>query len=295
MQIKVNGITLTLEDHGAKTAPAMILIRGLGTQLVHWPDELIHGFVAQGFRTIVFDNRDVGLSARLDEANTPSEADDILALARAGREIPAAYSLTDMAEDVIGLMDHLELESAHIFGISMGGAIAQILALNHPERLLSATLVMTTCRPLLERGAIAELLPKLLAREPASLEAAQTALIAEYGVWGSPGYPADDTYIRAQAQAAYKRGGPQAAGLNRQLIATLNAPDRRAALQNLHLPCCVIHGLQDSLIPPEHGAELAAHIPNSVYHPVEGMGHIITPRLAPEIVQLVSEFVRKLA
>ena len=295
MQVKANGITLEVQDHGDTANPALILIRGLGTQLVHWPENLITGFVAAGFRTIIFDNRDVGLSTRFDTATAPAEADDIIAKALAGEEIRAAYSLSDMACDVIGLMDTLDIGRAHIFGISMGGAIAQLLAIQHPERILTDTLVMTTCRPLVERGAVAELLPKLVAREDASLEAAQDALVAEYGIWGSPGYPASEAYIRAQAEAAYLRGGPKAAGINRQLLATMTAPDRRPALTALDLPCCVIHGLDDTLIPPDLGAEIAAHIKGSSHHALKGMGHIITPMLAPEIVRIVSEFVRQKA
>ncbi|MBU2980943.1 alpha/beta hydrolase [Lentibacter algarum] len=293
MQLKANGITLEVEDHGDKANPALVLIRGLGTQLVHWPDNLISGFVAAGFRTVVFDNRDVGLSQRFDDSGVLSDADEITAAAAAGEDISPAYALADMAQDVVGILDALNIDKAHIFGISMGGVIAQLLALNHPERLLTDTIVMTACRPLVERGAVAGLLPQLLAREDASEAASADALIAEYGIWGSPGYAADETFIRAQAKAAYLRGGPKAAGINRQLLATMNAPDRRPALKELDLPCCVIHGLDDALIPHELGAEIAAHIKDSEYHPIKGMGHIITPLLSPEIVRIVSAFVRK--
>lgn len=292
MQIKANGISLEVQEHGNPANPALILIRGLGTQLVHWPDTLINGFVAAGFRTLVFDNRDVGLSQRFDQAGVPSEAAEIIAAAAQGAPLPSAYTLRDMAEDVIGMMDALKIGQAHIFGISMGGAIAQLLALHHADRLLSGTIVMSTCRPLVERGALAELLPKLVAHNDASLADAQDALVAEYGLWGSPGYPATEAFIRAQAKAAYLRGGPKAAGINRQLLATLAAPDRRPALKALALPCCVIHGLDDTLLPAALGAEIAAHIPDSTYHPIKGMGHIITPLLAPEIVRIVSEFIR---
>jgi len=295
MQLQANGITLEVEDRGEVQNPVLILIRGLGTQLVHWPDNLISGFVAAGFRTIVFDNRDVGLSQRFDDAGVPSDAEAIIAAAIRGDQIQSAYALTDMANDVIGIMDALNIERAHIFGISMGGAIAQLLALNHADRLLTDTIIMSTCRPLVERGAVAELLPKLVAREDVSLEAAQDALVAEYGMWGSPGFPAEESYIRTQATSAYLRGGPKAAGINRQLLATMDAPDRRPALKALTLPCCVIHGLDDTLLPHALGAEIAAHIPDSTYHPIKGMGHIITPLLAPEIVRVVSEFVRKTA
>ena len=295
MQIKANGISLEVQDHGTPANPALILIRGLGTQLVHWPDTLISGFVAAGFRTLVFDNRDVGLSQRFDQTGVPSDADEIIAAAAEGAPLQSAYTLNDMAEDVIGIMDALDIERAHIFGISMGGAIAQLLALNHADRLLTDTIVMSTCRPLVERGAVAELLPKLVARDDASLAEAQDALVAEYSVWGSPGNPADESFIRAQAKAAYLRGGPKAAGINRQLLATMAAPERRPALKALALPCCVIHGLDDTLLPAALGAEIAAHIPDSAYHPIKGMGHIITPLLAPEIVRIVSDFIRKAA
>ena len=185
MQLQANGITLEVEDRGEAQNPALILIRGLGTQLVHWPDNLISGFVAASFRTIVFDNRDVGLSQRFDDAGVPSDAEAIIAAAIRGDQIRSAYALTDMANDVIGIMDALNIERAHIFGISMGGAIAQLLALNHADRLLTDTIIMSTCRPLVERGAVAELLPKLVAREDVSLEAAQDALVAEYGMGGN--------------------------------------------------------------------------------------------------------------
>ncbi len=293
MQLKVNNITLEVQDHGDKASPTIILIRGLGTQLVHWPENLITGFVAAGFRTVVFDNRDVGLSQRFDASDVPSDADEIVALATAGKDILAAYSLDDMADDVIGIMDALDIDKAHIFGISMGGAIAQVLALNHADRLLTDTIVMTACRPLVERGAVGDILPQLVARDDTSLEAAQDALVAEYGIWGSPGYPADEAFIKAQAHAAYMRGGPKAAGINRQLLATMGAGDRRPALKALNMPACVIHGLDDALIPHELGAEIAAHIKGSEYHPIKGMGHIITPLLAPEIVRIVSGFIRK--
>ncbi len=293
MQLKANGITLEVQDHGNKANPAIVLIRGLGTQLVHWADNLVTGFVAAGFRTIVFDNRDVGLSQRFPVAGVPDDADEIIARATAGEDIPLPYTLDDMARDVIGLMDALEIDKAHIFGISMGGAIAQLLALNHADRLLTDTIVMTACRPLVERGAVGDILPQLVARDDASLEAAQDALIAEFGIWGCPGYPADESYIRKQAEAAYLRGGPKAAGINRQVLATMSAGDRRPALKALNMPCCVIHGLDDALIPHEFGAEIAEHIKDSEYHPIKGMGHIISPLLAPEIVRIVSGFIRK--
>lgn len=295
MQIKANGITLEVQTHGDASNPALILIRGLGTQMVHWPENLITGFAAAGFYVITFDNRDVGLSQRFEDTGVAADADEIIARAAAGEVLEPAYSLADMAQDVIGLLDALDIEKAHIFGISMGGVIAQLLAIHHAERLLSDTIVMTACRPLAERGEAAQLIGQLVAREDASQDAAEDALLAEYALWGSPGYPASEAFIRAQARAAYLRGGPKAKGINRQLLSTIGAEDRRPALAKVDLPVCVIHGLDDTLIPHELGAEIAAHIKGSAYHPIKGMGHIITPLLAPEIVRIVSAFIRERA
>lgn len=291
MQIKTNGITLEVQDHGPQTAPALILIRGLGTQLVHWPANLVQGFVNAGFRTIVFDNRDIGLSSRCPAPGVPDDPDQIKALFEAGKEIAPAYTLDDMARDVIGMMDALSIPKAHVFGISMGGAIAQILAINHADRLLSDTIVMTACRPLIDRSNQAAILPRLLVY-PETLDEAQDNWVAGHASFGSPGFPMPEADIRAEARTAYARG-EATAGTNRQLLATLAAPDRRPALKSVTTPCLVIHGVDDTLIPVEFGAEIAAHIPNSDYHAIKGMGHIITPLLAPQIVSLVSDFIKR--
>lgn len=291
MQVTANGITLEVEDHGPRDAPAMILIRGLGTQLVHWPPNFVEGFVKAGFRTITFDNRDVGLSQRCPAPGVPGDADEITARALAGEDIAPAYTLEDMAADVVGLMDALGIDRAHVFGISMGGAIAQILATNHADRLLTDTIVMTACRPLVERGVVQELLPRLLVR-PETLDEAQDNWVAGHASFGSPGYPMAEEDIRAEARLAWSRGN-DADGVNRQLLATMAAQDRRPRLRHVTTPCLVIHGVDDTLIPAEMGAEIAAHIPESEYVPIKGMGHIITPMLAPEIVSLVSDFIRR--
>lgn len=291
MKITANDITLEIEDHGPTNAPAMILVRGLGTQLVHWPENLVQGFVNSGFRTISFDNRDVGLSQRCPAPGVPGDADEITAKIMAGTDIPPAYTLDDMARDVIGLMDACGIERAHVFGISMGGAITQLLALDHGDRLLSATIVMTAARPLLERGRIADMLPRLLAR-PETLDEAQDNWVAGHASFGSPGFPMAEEDIRAEARLAWSRGA-DAEGVNRQLLATLDAPDRRPRLGNVTTPCLVIHGTDDTLIPVEMGAEIADHIPGSEFHPIKGMGHIITPLLAPQIVSLVGDFIRR--
>ncbi len=281
MQITANGIQLEYEEHGAKDAPAIILIRGLGTQLVHWPREFIDGLAALGLRTVVFDNRDTGLSQKFDGVGSARE---IKAILRSGGQPEPAYSLDDMALDTVGLMDALSIKRAHVFGISMGGAITQLLAINHAERLLSATMVMTAAH--LGGPGLLEylLLP------PQTCEQAQQSWLQGHRDWGSPGFAMNEADIRAEAALAWERY-PHADGSNRQAIATLAAPDRRDALKNLTLASMVIHGANDTLIPPASGREIADLIANARFHLIDGMGHVITPLLSPIIVQMVGDFI----
>ncbi len=284
MQIDANGIRLEFETHGPEGGKPLILIRGLGTQLVHWPDELTSGFAAAGFRTVTFDNRDVGLSARCPVPGAEGDADAILADLNAGRVPKPAYLLTDMARDVVGLMDALGIDQAHVFGISMGGAITQLLACDHADRLLSATIVMSSARL---RGL--DLGERLLSY-PTDREGYIAGALEGDHVWGSPGYPATEAYLRTQAGRAFDRGA-EADGVNRQLLGILNTPDRRAALGGVALPCLVIHGEEDTLILPEEGREIASLTPGAGLEVIAGMGHVITPALAPVIVELVERFI----
>ena len=294
LTVCANGISLAVEDNGAKTAIPLILIRGLGTQMAHWPRELVEGFVDNGFRTVAFDNRDVGLSQRCPANGVPATADEILACLRNGDALPAAYGLDDMARDVIGLMDALDIDRAHLFGISMGGMIAQQLLIKAEERVLSATIVMSSCRPSSERWATGgtaqvDVIARLLSR-PQKRDEYVAAQIEEHRVWGSPGYPMTPDEIRAVAELAYARGADPD-GQNRHVLAAVNAPDLRSKLAITTTRCLVIHGEDDTLIPLEMGREVATTIPRSDFLPVPGMGHIITPKLAPLIVDAVSDFV----
>ncbi|MGX9351355.1 alpha/beta fold hydrolase [Shimia sp. W99] len=291
MQITANGITLEVQEFGPSDGVPLILIRGLGSQLIHWPAELYEGLAARGYRTIIFDNRDVGLSQRCPAPDAPGDADAILEIAASGAPVPHAYKLTDMANDVVGLMDALDIDTAHIFGISMGGGIAQTLCIDHPDRLRSATIVMTAARPLASGEEGRALLPAILSR-PMDKEAYIESWVQEHANHGSPGYPMPDEGIRAEAELAWSRG-VDADGINRQALAVMASPDRRSDLTRVALPCQVIHGVDDALIPVELGAEIASLIPECDYHAIDGMGHIITPALAPMIVEMVDDFIRR--
>lgn len=292
--ITTSGITLALEDHGPNDAVPLILIRGQGSQMAHWPRELINGFLSAGFRTVIFDNRDVGLSQRCPVPGVLSAADEIIDQLKSGKALSAPYSISDMAQDVTGLMDELEIDRAHVFGISMGGMIAQQIIVQAPERLCTATIVMSSCRPVLEysveeRAAAIERAEKLLVK-PFTREEYLASQVREHSIWGSPGYPMSAKEIRAIASLAYDRG-VDADGMNRQIVALAGAPDRRPGLAKTSVPCLVIHGVDDTLVPVERGREIAEIIPSSRFHAIPGMGHIITPALAPMIVEKVTDFI----
>lgn len=288
MQIKANNIMLEVEEFGPKDGPPLILIRGLGSQLVYWPQEFVQGFASLGYRTIIFDNRDVGLSQRFAREGVTDSKASILERAAGGDLPEPAYLLDDMADDVVGLMDALDIPRAHIFGISMGGGIAQLLAIDHADRLLSATIVMTTAK---FRGA--DML-EILLMEDEDRAAFQESWIAGNLDYGSPGFYAPDSYIRFEAGLAWDRGA-DAAGVNRQTLATMASTDRREMLKSVDLACLVIHGAVDTLIAPDKGREIATLIPKAELEIIEGMGHVITPLLAPVIVDLVDNFIAKRA
>lgn len=288
MQITANGIQIEYEEYGPKDGPALILIRGQGSQLIHWPKELVQGFAERGYRTVIFDNRDVGLTQRFDLPGVSGKPEDILAAIEVGEVPKAAYTLDDMAQDVVGLMDALGIERAHVFGISMGGAVAQALAIDHTDRLITDTIVMTAARFQEDRS---ELVKSILAYPSTRAEYIEN-YVQEDAMWGSPGYPIPSDDVRAQAALAWDRGAEHE-GRNRQILAVGSAEDRREALTQVDLPCLVIHGADDTLVPADAGREIAACIPNSELHVIDGMGHIVTPLLSPVLVEMVDEFIRR--
>lgn len=287
MQIKANGIMLEVEEFGPKDGIPLILIRGLGSQLIHWPQNFYRGLGLRGYRTIIFDNRDMGLSQRCPAPGVSGKATDILAALGRGETPKAAYGLDDMARDVVGLMDALGIARAHIFGISMGGGIGQILAGEHADRLLSATLVMTSAR-LRGPGNLQKMLSW-----PATREQAQDNWVAGHAFWGTPGYPVSEAEMRTEAALAWDRGWSDEAE-NRQILAIMALSDRREALSRVALPCYVIHGADDALVPPDQGREIAELVPGAALDIIDGMGHVITPLLAPIIIDKLDAFIRRI-
>ena len=289
MRVKANGINLWVERHGDVSAPPLVLIRGLGSQIAHWADALIEGFVDAGFHVVTFDNRDVGMSDRCPVPGLDCSADGILARVAGGEPLGLAYRLDDMALDVVGLLDALGIRRAHVWGMSMGGAITQLMAIRHADRLLTATIVMSSARPIGKRG-FEEGRLRLLLNWPMTEAEAEAEAVPGYASYGSPGFDMSEAEIREMARAAYTRGH-DADGVNRQFMASFQGEDRRPGLARVTTACHVIHGLDDTLLTPDLGREIAEAIPGARHDEIPGLGHVITPKAAPVLVKLTREFI----
>ena len=290
-QVSANGIALEYEDYGDKSAPPLLLVMGLGAQLTLWPIELVEALVERGFRVIRYDNRDIGLSHKMEGARAPGMVRHIL-MKRFGLNPRVPYTLADMAADGVGLLDALGIGKAHVVGASMGGMIAQHIAFTHPERVLSLTSIMsTTGNPKLPPAQKQAL--DVLTRRPASM--AETVLV-EHGVKigrtiGSPGYPADEARLRANVTRDFRRSF-YPAGMPRQLAAIIADGCRRQRLAGVRAPTLVIHGEGDPLVPVEGGRDTAAHIPGARLKTIPGMGHDLPLALVDEIADAIAEHAR---
>lgn len=266
-------VELTYESFGE--GEPLLLIMGIGAQMVIWDEEFCEQLAARGFRVIRFDNRDVGESTRLDQLGTPN-VQKVLARRLTGRTVRAPYSLDDMADDTIGLMNALGLERAHLVGLSLGGMIAQCAALRHPERVRSLAILMSGPGELWASLPTVGALRALTMRPPRGREGAIEHFVK---VWraigiGRHGTPAER--LRRLATLSYDRGmSPH--GFARQFAAILAAPPRTRALSRVRVPTVVIHGANDPLIPPIAGRLTASRIPGARLAVIEGMGHDLGP------------------
>ncbi|MBV1687308.1 alpha/beta hydrolase [Novosphingobium sp. G106] len=286
---RANGIEIEYELSGPEGGPVLMLIHGVGAQLIRWPPALIERFERAGFRTLRFDNRDVGLSSHLNHLGIPDIA-AIVAARAAGGEPELPYSLSDMAADTAGLLDALGIAQAHVLGVSLGGMVGQVLAIEHRARVRSLNLFMTQSGnpdlPPSDPGALA-ILSKRAPDPQEDREAFLSHQAALNRALGSPDYPAPESELRAfaalAADRAYNPAGPA-----RQLAAARGAPDRRPQLRALSVPALVVHGRNDPLFPPECGTDLARSIPGSWLLEPGGMGH----DLPAELIDLFVETVR---
>ncbi|MGH9023387.1 MAG: alpha/beta fold hydrolase [Acidimicrobiia bacterium] len=279
--LRANGITIECETIGEAGRPPLLLVMGLGAQLVSWPKELCQAFADQGFLVIRYDNRDVGLSTKME--GPPPD----LAAAAAGDLSGAGYGIAAMADDGIGVMDALGIDRAHLVGVSMGGMIVQHMAMNFPDRLLSLCSIMSAPTGSLFADPPTDEATAALTRAPATSrqEASDNALAGAVAI-GSPGFPLDEARVRARAELSYDRCFyPQ--GFNRQLLAVLSSGDWSDRLAEVNVPTLVIHGSADPLVRPSWGEATARAIPGARLLVIPGMGHDLPEGAWPELIEAI--------
>ena len=287
-QIRANGIDLEYETHGDPSDDTLIIVRGLGTQMIHWPQGFIDGLVARGFHVVRFDNRDVGLSQKFDGTEVPALG-DIMADVAAGKTPDVPYTVSDMGQDVIGLMDALRIHQAHLMGISMGGMIVQACAARYPTRILSIASVMSSSGD----PSLPPATPEAMAAMTSTPGSEDREAIIEHTlscnkVYSSPVYPDAQDVLYARTAAAYDRCYSPA-GFARQFAGIVAGGDRSELLRQLKVPALVIHGDADRLIPVAHGRDTAEKIPGAKLEIIEGMGHDLPLALLPRLVSLVAD------
>ncbi|MDF2603344.1 alpha/beta fold hydrolase [Sphingomonas sp.] len=291
MKARANGIELEYESFGNPADPTILLIMGLGAQLTLWPLPFVEALVERGFHVVRYDNRDVGLSTKLDHARPPRIG--MLVLQRLLRLRPRVpYTIGDMAADAVGLLDALGIEKAHIVGASMGGMIAQIFAAIYPDRTVSLTSIMsTTGNPRLSRAS-REAMDVLVNRPKTDdLEALVAHGIRASQVLAGPAFPVAPDVLEARVRETIQRSNyPD--GFARQLAAIVADGDRRQRLKAIKAPAVVIHGSDDSLVPIDGGRDTAASIPGARLVEVRGMGHNVPVEVIPEIVDAIESVAR---
>ena len=283
---RANGIELEYETFGGPSAQPLLLIMGLGAQLLSWDEGFCAQLADRGFQAIRYDNRDCGLSTWMTDAGHPD-----VAAALSGNAQPA-YELDDLAADAAALLDALNIRAAHIVGASMGGFIAQLVAINHPDRVLSLTSIMSgpggsdMVPPTPEGAAV------LMASPPETrAERIEQSMSFRRVLLGS-GDPFDETFERARSTRAIDRAyNPM--GVGRQLVAVLAAQSRVERLKQVRVPTLVIHGLDDVLVPVENGRRVAEAVPGARLIELEGMGHDLPKRVWPQVADAIGELAKR--
>lgn len=278
----VNGIDIAYESFGDPRDPAMVLVMGLGTQMIAWPDELCHDLAGRGYHVVRFDNRDVGLSTHMSDVAPPKLSEVLL------RRSPPPYTIEDMADDAVGLMDALGLQTAHVVGASMGGFIAQTVAIRHRPRVRTLTLIMTSTGARTVGNPKPALFTRLTQRRTAGDRESATSMALEtFRIIGSRGYAFDEQYLSGIAGRSYDRAhDPQ--GYMRQLSAIMSQHDRTDELRRLRIPSLVMHGLDDPLVAVSGGLALARALRHARFVGFEGMGHDLPRELWPEFADHIS-------
>jgi proline iminopeptidase len=291
-QAYANRIHLEYERFGDENAPVIILIMGLGMQMIAWPDQFCEMLVSRGFGVIRFDNRDIGLSKKFNNRPTPGPLASVLRDVFGLRPKKLAYTLTDMANDVIGLMDFLNIAKSHIVGASMGGMIAQIVTAENPDRVISLTSIMSSSgHRRMQRPKWRDLNMLFSRRRPgdtASREEQVDYLVHVMNVIGSPGSPYDETALRDMIERALERSA-DFDGTLRQSAAIAASGSRREILQKIVVPTLVVHGKKDILVPPLAGFDTVMHIRGAKAEFIDDMGHDLPQHLWPRLVGAIAQ------
>ncbi|HEV3165468.1 MAG TPA: alpha/beta hydrolase [Isosphaeraceae bacterium] len=288
-KVQANGITIAYESFGPTNRETVLMIMGNGTQLTAWPIELIDELVRRGYRVVIYDNRDVGLSTKFNEAGTP-DARAVIEAQIAGKPSLLPYSLDDMAKDAVGLLDALGIKKAHIVGVSMGGMIAQLVAADHPKHTLSLTSIMSTSgNPAVPFPAKPEALSKMPKPVPGgNEESIITNAVNAIRILAGPVYPPDEKRIRALVASSMKRSTDTAGMARHNALSALGLyVDRRPKLKTIKVPTVVVHGAEDPLMSVEGGKDTAANIPGAELRIIPGMGHDLPIPLAKTIADAI--------
>jgi len=291
-QLSANGLQLEVETLGDSTHPAVLLIMGLGMQLLAWPDSFCRTLADAGYFVIRFDNRDIGLSSKIDSGMPVNLA---LATLRYALHLPvrAPYQIDDMAADAVGVLDALGIAKAHVVGASLGGMIAQNVAANWPDCCLSLTSIMSSSGDRRLPKASLKVTRLLLARPPgkASLEKRVEHFVRLFRALGGPGFPAADEVLRERLTRSVQRSY-YPPGTGRQLLAIVASGDRSPVLRKIARPTLVLHGDADPLLPAAHGVDCARKIPGATLQRIPGMGHDLPPELLPILSAAILAHVR---
>lgn len=291
--VQANGITIAYESFGSPADETILLIGGTGQQLVDWPLELVNGLVERGYRVVRFDNRDIGLSTKFTEAGLP-DAEAIGNALEAGEPPPLPYTLQDMAADAVGLLDALAIQQAHLVGISMGGAIAQLVAIDYPDRVLSLTTIAADSgNP--DLPALAD--PDAFANVPPQpLTVDRDAFLAwQVKVWQALAggtYPTAEATLRQWAARDFARGFDPAGLIRQQTVSLVGHLDsahyRLNNLANIKAPTIVIQGTADPIVPVASAEDIAARVPEAELRLIPGLGHFIPAALVPDFIESIT-------
>lgn len=291
MQVKANNISVEVQDSGG-SGPAVMLVMGLGMQLIAWPEPLVQGFTDAGYRVLRHDNRDIGLSQYFDGSPTPNLLWEVIRQ-KVGLRIRAPYSLQDMAGDALGVLDALGIGQAHVIGVSMGGMIAQRMALADPKRVRSLVSIMSSSGAPGLPAARSDVAAALMRRPPRGNESALVEhSLALVRLIASPGFEFDEAAARQRIATALQRAY-HPAGVVRQMLAIgADTGARHDLLARISCPTLVLHGDADALVPIECGRDTARRIPGARFEALAGMGHDLPAGVLPHLLGHILPFLR---